>query len=407
MFARQAEQHQAEAAGAATRGPAVKQLCEEVEQLFEQLQGYGAAETPDEPAACRHVCEEELEAAIARALALQARVDRLRGRAMETDPDRQVYGPAMRERILQMAATHDRMRVLGIELQERFASKFENARCRKEEQARQEEVRREEEARAAARAAEEERCRHKRLEEEAQREAAELRQASLQLEEERRRYAQARLEEARDRERQLAMAASHGAHEAPLARPRFIADPVAEGDEMLTIEMAIQMEEEARLRFNRFREACQRVASQNSQQDMNNASLLLRHYLNNIVRNPRSRQFRTISLQNPHYMSRIDRLVGGRETMLAMGFEEEGPDSDDEFQGVGDAGPNEREAGGAGTVNEAGAGRTGAGGMQTAVDGGGPAAEQSIWGRLVLNRLALDEVRAMASFLGGARPTGT
>ena len=93
-------------------------------------------------------------------------MNKMQRNAQETDPDKQTYGPAMREKVLALAARFDAVRGKGEELkaaieplavEEARAKDAEERAAREAEEAaqlrQQEEARKAEEARAAAEAA--------------------------------------------------------------------------------------------------------------------------------------------------------------------------------------------------------------------------------------------------------------
>lgn len=91
MFSRRAESHQADSKAPATKGPVIKQATEEVDALIVILEPYLEGGHPrslsvDEAAAARGV----LEPAIERTLALADKVNKMRTKAMEPDPELQV-----------------------------------------------------------------------------------------------------------------------------------------------------------------------------------------------------------------------------------------------------------------------------------------------------------------------------
>lgn len=103
MFSRQAESHHAESKAPATKGPAFKQVTEEVDALTAMLEPFleeGGSGNPrklsaEDAASARGV----LEPAIERTLALADRVGKMKAKANEPDPDLQTYGPVMKDKV--------------------------------------------------------------------------------------------------------------------------------------------------------------------------------------------------------------------------------------------------------------------------------------------------------------------
>lgn len=103
MFSRQAESHHADSKAPATKGPAFKQVTEEVDALTTMLEPFlevGGRLHPrklsaEEAASARGV----LEPAIERTLALADRVGKMKAKANEPDPDLQTYGPVMKDKV--------------------------------------------------------------------------------------------------------------------------------------------------------------------------------------------------------------------------------------------------------------------------------------------------------------------
>jgi Fe2+ transport system protein B len=115
------KQHDATGTGAVVKGPAYKQISEEVEKLFCILEswdekGRKEAVSQADSALTAQVIEELLPN-IAAVKAVEPRLDKMYKKAIEPDPDLQTYGPAMKEKVLNLQSRYLILRALAESLE--------------------------------------------------------------------------------------------------------------------------------------------------------------------------------------------------------------------------------------------------------------------------------------------------
>jgi hypothetical protein len=115
------KQHDATGTGAVVKGPAYKQISEEVEKLFCILEswdekGRKEAVSQADSALTAQVIEELLPN-IAAVKAVEPRLDKMYKKAIEPDPDLQTYGPAMKEKVLSLQSRYLILRALAESLE--------------------------------------------------------------------------------------------------------------------------------------------------------------------------------------------------------------------------------------------------------------------------------------------------
>eukprot|EP00802_Teleaulax_amphioxeia_P019329 Tamp_19556.p1 GENE.Tamp_19556~~Tamp_19556.p1 ORF type:complete len:380 (+),score=126.99 Tamp_19556:44-1141(+) len=323
MYAKAVERQDA-AGSAVVKGPAYKVISEQVEALFAVLEKWAehGRQATEDDAALREQVVQELLPNIAAVRGIEPRLAKMHQKALEPDPDLQTYGPVMKEKILRLHARFLQLAALADSVEARYdetASKAQTDARAAAELARQ----REEEA--ALRAQQEEAAailREKaQREEERAREQAE-REAARALEAQRLEEARAKLVEAEERERAAALAALGCQVQEPASR--WVTDPVLEGDgEALTIEKAMELEEQAAARRAALQTACEQVMRNNSPQDAYGAGETVLAYLRTILSQPRARESRRIPVENKVFHEKVGRLAGGKDVLLALGFEQE------------------------------------------------------------------------------------
>jgi len=114
-------QHDATGTGAVVKGPAYKQISEEVDKLFCVLErwdkkGRKEAVSQGDSALTAQVIEELLPN-IAAVKAVEPRLDKMYKKAIEPDPDLQTYGPAMKEKVLNLQSRYLILRALAESLE--------------------------------------------------------------------------------------------------------------------------------------------------------------------------------------------------------------------------------------------------------------------------------------------------
>ncbi|EKX41141.1 hypothetical protein GUITHDRAFT_164490, partial [Guillardia theta CCMP2712] len=178
---------------------------------------------------------------------LHGKVDSLYKKAIEPDPELQTYGPAMKEKVLNLHKRYvelkDWAEKLRQSLQEIFVVADEFDEQKKRQKVLEEERMRAEEAETLIKERQrEEEIRQQRLQEEEAKKQKE--------EEERQRYlehARAKLLEAELRERSAAKGEGSAAAVAA-SSDGWVTDPILEGGEELTLEMAIELQEQSDMR---------------------------------------------------------------------------------------------------------------------------------------------------------------
>jgi predicted Holliday junction resolvase-like endonuclease len=115
------KQHDATGTGAVVKGPAYKQTSEEVEKLFCILEswdekGRKEAVSQGDSVLTAQVIEELLPN-IAAVKAVEPRLDKMYKKAIEPDPDLQTYGPAMKEKVLNLQSRYLTLRALAESLE--------------------------------------------------------------------------------------------------------------------------------------------------------------------------------------------------------------------------------------------------------------------------------------------------
>jgi len=115
------KQHDATGTGAVVKGPAYKQISEEVEKLFCILEswdekGRKEAVSQADSALTAQVIEVLLPN-IAAVKAVEPRLDKMYKKAIEPDPDLQTYGPAMKEKVLNLQSRYLILRALAESLE--------------------------------------------------------------------------------------------------------------------------------------------------------------------------------------------------------------------------------------------------------------------------------------------------
>ena len=114
------KQHDATGTGAVVKGPAYKQISEEVEKLFCILESWdekGRKEAVQGDCALKAQVIEELLPNIAAVKAVEPRLDKMYKKAIEPDPDLQTYGPAMKEKVLNLQSRYLILRALAESLE--------------------------------------------------------------------------------------------------------------------------------------------------------------------------------------------------------------------------------------------------------------------------------------------------
>jgi len=307
------------------KGPPFKQASEEVERLWgiaSEWQDASKVEAVRRDGEQAVEAKQVLQACFSDISELHGKVDSLYKKAIEPDPELQTYGPAMKEKVLNLHKRYvelkDWAEKLRQSLQEIFVVADEFDEQKKRQKVLEEERMRAEEAETLIKERQrEEEIRQQRLQEEEAKKQKE--------EEERQRYlehARAKLLEAELRERSAAKGEGSAAAVAA-SSDGWVTDPILEGGEELTLEMAIELQEQSDMRRRSLRDACQRVLTNNGPKLALEAGWTLLVYLQNILKDPRSRETRRIPMDNKVFHEKIGSLVSGHDVMLALGFEEE------------------------------------------------------------------------------------
>ena len=316
-----------QSAGTATlKGPAFKQLSEEVDRLRVLLTDWDtpamrASVAAGDPALCARLVNEMLPG-VAAVRAIEPRLSKMHAKAVEPDPDLQTYGPVMKDKIIKLYERYLELAALSASIEGHYG---EAARCAQEELSAMRDAEQLQRAQEAETAKREEEAAV--LQEKAQRaaqraaEAAE-REAVRAAEQARLDAARAKMEEAEERER-LAALDARGCKE-KATETRWQSDPVLEGDgEHLTMELALALEEQAAARRASLQTACEYVMRQNSPKDAYNAGATVLAYIRAVLAQPRSRDCRRIPVDNAVFHDNVGRLPGGIAVMAALGFEEQ------------------------------------------------------------------------------------
>jgi len=363
MLARALEAQQGSTAGPATKGPAYKQASEEVlsiRAILTQWQDAALQAAALSDAATSIRAHSELAPALARVAGLRAKVQGMQKKAEEPDPDLQTYGAAMKAKVLALVADFTALASDAEALQ----GAMEGAMARGEKLLSLSAQQREEEAAAvvaetaageAAAVVEDKRERAAVIsarEEEVRAKAAK--------EEEERAEARVRMAEVDEREREAAR--SGGAVKAEPVK-KWVDEPMTEGGEELTMEMAIALQDMADKRLKDLQAACGEVVMSNTPDATRHAAQALCAIIKNVLFTPRARAPRRIPTDNPAFVENIGSLVGGGKVMYALGFEEE-EEEEEPGQERGDAPPRKL---------------------------------------LVMNRVYLDDLRAALAFLANVK----
>jgi len=329
MYSRQAENHSQ--GQARVKGPPFKQASEEVERLWgiaSEWQDASKIEAVREDAELAVRAKHALEACFNDISELHGKVDSLYKKAIEPDPELQTYGPAMKEKVLNLHKRYTELKEWSEKLKQNMQEIFLVAKEADEQKKRQrileeQQMREEEEARQIREKQIEEEMKAKRLQEEEEKKQREEKEKQQYLE-----HARAKLLEAEERERST-VKGEVTATSSTSAADGWVTDPILEGGEELTLEMAIELQEQSEAKRSSLRDACQRVLTSNGPKLALEAGWTLLVYLQNILKDPRSRETRRIPMDNKVFHEKIGALVAGHDVMLALGFEEEVEEKDE------------------------------------------------------------------------------
>lgn len=279
------------------------QASEEVEAIFCSIAPFRAAERSSSGAVLENegkVMAEALQWAIDRTEAWKERIAKMRAKALEPDPDLQSYGPVMKDRILDLCRRYDELCQIMGNLRAEHAGTLQAAADAEREEREMLEREAKERVKREAKEEAEEYDREMAAKERARKDRDAFMAAAAKAEEEKRAVAHAKMQDAQKREQEAAQRPAMQEH-----ADRFVACPIGERGEELTIEMALQLQERSDARIASFQAACQFIMTSNDRGAAMEAGRTIRAYLLNVLVDARSRDYRTIPTENKMFKEKV------------------------------------------------------------------------------------------------------